>query len=162
MIVENITVTVEKKNIKHMYIRILPPNGDVKVSAPIFVKDEDIIDFIKLKKDWILDKQKYILENNVKAPLKYANGEKHPVWGKEYSLQLIANNIKQVLVDEDKSILYLPVPKRSTIEKRKGILDEFYRSELKLAIPEVLEKCTKIVGRTPKSVTVRKMKNWGN
>lgn len=162
MIVENITVTVEKKNIKHMYIHILPPNGDVKVSAPIFVKDEDIIDFIKSKKDWILDKQKYILENNVKAPLKYANGENHPVWGKEYSIQLIANNIKQVLVDEDKSILYLPVPKRSAIEKRKGILDEFYRSELKLAIPEVLEKCTKIVGRTPKSVTVRKMKNWGN
>lgn len=162
MIVENIAVTVEKKNIKHMYIRILPPNGDVKVSAPLFVKDEDITEFIKLKRDWILDKQKYILENNVKAPLKYANGEKHPIWGKEYTLQLIANNIKQVLVDEDKSILYLPVPKRSTIEKRKGILDEFYRRELKLAIPEVLEKCTKIVGRTPKSVTVRKMKNWGN
>lgn len=162
MIVENIAVTVEKKNIKHMYIRILPPNGDVKVSAPLFVKDEDITEFIKLKRDWILDKQKYILENNVKAPLKYANGEKHPIWGKEYTLQLIANNIKQALVDEDKSILYLPVPKRSTIEKRKGILDEFYRRELKLAIPEVLEKCTKIVGRTPKSVTVRKMKNWGN
>ena len=162
MIIENIAITVEKKNIKHMYIRILPPNGDVKVSAPLFVKDEDITEFIKSKRDWILDKQKYILENNVKAPLKYANGEKHPVWGKEYTLQLIANNIKQALVDEDKSIPYLPVPKRSTIEKRKGILDEFYRRELKLAIPQVLDKCSKIVGRTPKSVAVRKMKNWGN
>ena len=97
MIVENIAVSVEKKNIKHMYIRILPPNGEVKVSAPIFVKDEDIIDFIKSKKDWILNKQKYILENNVRMPLKYTNGEKHPLWGKEYTLQLISNNIKQVL-----------------------------------------------------------------
>jgi predicted metal-dependent hydrolase len=144
-----------------MYIRILPPKGDVKVSAPLFVSDEDIINFIKSKKNWILKKQKYILENDIKSPLKYMNGEKHPLWGKEYTLQLISNeNIKHALINED--ILYLPVPKRSTIEKRKNILDELYRHELKKAIPETLDKCTKIVGRKPKSVTVRKMKNWGN
>ena len=161
MKIENITVTVEKKNIKNLYIRILPPNGEVKVSAPLFVPDEDIISFIKSKKDWILKKQKYILENDIKSPLKYANGEKHPLWGDEYALQLISNlKIKKAFVKDD--MLYLPVPKRSTIEKRKSILDEFYRQELKMAIPPVLDKCTKIVGRTPASVNVRKMKNWGN
>ena len=161
MIIDNITITVEKKNIKNMYIRILPPKGDVKVSAPLFVSDDDIIKFVKSKRNWILEKQKYILENDIKSPLKYMNGEKHPLWGKEYTLQLISNeNIKYALINED--ILYLPVPKRSTIEKRKNILDELYRHELKKAIPETLDKCTKIVGRKPKSVTVRKMKNWGN
>lgn len=161
MIIDNITVTVEKKNIKNMYIRILPPKGDVKVSAPLFVSDDDIIKFVKSKRNWILEKQRYILENDVKSPLKYRNGEKHSLWGKEYTLQLISNeNIKHALIREN--VLYLPVPKRSTIEKRKNILDELYRSELKKAIPETLDKCTKIVGRKPKSVTVRKMKNWGN
>lgn len=161
MIIEDITVTVEKKNIKHMYLRVLPPNGEVKVSAPLFVPDEDIIKFIKSKKDWILKKQKYILENDIKSPLKYANGERHPLWGEEYRLQLISNDtVKHAFVKDD--TIYLPVPKRSTIEKRKSILDEFYRHELKMAIPPVLEKCTKIVGRTPSSVSVRKMKNWGN
>lgn len=161
MIIENIAVTVEKKNIKHMYLRILPPNGEVKVTAPLFVSDEDIISFVKSKKDWILKKQKYILENDIKSPLKYANGEMHPLWGEEYILQLISNDtVKQAFVKDD--TIYLPVPKRSTIEKRKSILDEFYRHELKIAIPPVLDKCTKIVGRTPSSVSVRKMKNWGN
>ena len=161
MIIEDITVTVEKKNIKNMYIRILPPNGEVKVSAPLFVSDEDIIRFIQSKKDWILKKQKYIQENDIKAPFKYDNGEKHPLWGKEYELQLISNaNVKDAFVIEDK--IYLPIPKRSTIEKRKNILDEMYRKELKKAIPSVLDKCSKIVGRTPTGITVRKMKNWGN
>ena len=161
MIIENIAVTVEKKNIKHMYLRILPPNGEVKVTAPLFVSDEDIISFVKSKKDWILKKQKYILENDIKSPLKYANGERHPLWDEEYLLQLISNDtVKQAFVKDD--TIYLPVPKRSTIEKRKSILDEFYRQELKMAIPPVLDKCTKIVGRTPSSVSVRKMKNWGN
>lgn len=161
MKVENITVTVEKKNIKHMYIRIFPPNGEVKVSAPLFVPDEDIMNFIESKKDWILKKQKYIMENDIKSPLKYKNGEKHPLWGEEYLLQLISNaNVKDAFVKEN--TLYLPVSKRSTIEKRKSILDELYRKELKIAIPPVLDKCTKIVGITPTSVNVRKMKNWGN
>lgn len=163
MKIANITVTVEKKNIKHMYIRILPPNGEVKVTAPLSVPDEKIIAFVESKKEWILKKQKYIIENDIKPPLKYDNGEKHYVWGREYTLQLISNsNVKHVLIDKKKAILYLPIPKRSTIEKRKSILDEFYRKELKLAIPDALDRCTKIVGKTPKSVTVRKMKNWGN
>ena len=126
MIIENITVTVEKKNIKNTYIRILPPNGEVKVSAPLFVSDEDIIRFIQSKKDWILKKQKYIQENDIKAPFKYDNGEKHPLWGKEYELQLISNaNVKNAFVKDNK--IYLPNPQRSTIEKRKNILDEMYR-----------------------------------
>jgi predicted metal-dependent hydrolase len=161
MIIENIPITLKRKNIKNMYIRITPPHGEVKVSAPFFVSDDEIIKFVKSKKTWILKKQKYILEHDIKMPLKYMNGEKHQIWGNEYKLQLISNeNVKEAFVKED--IIYLPVPKRSTIDKRKSILDEFYRKELQIAIPDVLEKCTKIVGRKPASVTVRKMKNWGN
>ena len=161
MLIENITVTVEKKNIKHMYMRILPPNGDVKISAPSHISDREIIDFVKSKKDWILKKQKYIIENDIAAPYKYKKKKKHPLWGKEYELHLISNvNVKNAFVMDDK--IYLPIPKRSTIEKRKNILDELYRAELKKAIPGVLDKCSKIVGRTPTDITVRKMKNWGN
>ena len=160
---ENITLTLERKNIKNMYLRVLPPNGNVKVSAPSFISDEEIVNFIRLKKDWILKKQRYIKENNIKAPLKYDNGEKHYLWGKEYTLQLIKNdNVKHVLLDKEKSILYLPIAKRSTIEKRKKTLDEFYRNQMKIAIPPVLDKCTKIVGKTPSEVKIRNMKNWGN
>ena len=56
----------------------------------------------------------------------------------------------------------MPVPKRSTIKKRENVLNELYRQQLKLALPEVLEKCVGIVGRKPTDLKVRKMKNWGN
>ena len=163
ILIEDLTITLYRKNIKNMYLRVVPPNGEIKVSAPLFVSDNDIIDFIKSRKEWILQKQKYILDNEIKAPLKYTNCETHYLWGEKYTLQLIKNDtVKHVLVDKEKSILYLPVPKRSTIEKRKNILDEFYRQKLKNEIPQVLDKCTRIVGRSPKSINVRKMKNWGN
>ena len=163
IIIEDLTITLNRKNIKNMYLRVLPPKGEVKVSAPMFISDDEIINFIKSRREWILEKQRFIKDNNIKASLKYKTGETHYLWGKEYKLQLIKNDtIKHVLVDKNKSIIYLPVPKRSTIEKREKLLDELYRRELKLSIPEVLDKCVKIVGKTPTDVNVRKMKNWGN
>lgn len=160
---EGISITLERKNIKNMYLRVLPPNGEVKLSAPMFITDEEIINFIKSKKEWIIKKQKLILDKNIKAPLKYGNGETHYLWGKGYRLQLIKNDtVKHPLVDYGKSIIYLPIPKRSTIKKRESVLNELYRTELQKAIPQVLEECTRIVGRTPTDVKVRKMKNWGN
>ena len=163
IIVEDIPITLERKNIKNMYLRVLPPFGEVKVSAPLFVSDKDIYDFIKSRKEWILKKQELIKNNEIKAPLKYQSGETHKLWGKEYTLQLIKNDrVKKALVDHDKSIIYLPVQKRSTLSKREETLTNFYRKELENAIPPVLEKCSKIVGKTPAEVKVRKMKNWGN
>ena len=163
IIIEDIAIILERKNIKNMYLRVLPPNGEVKVSAPLFVSDKDISDFIKSRKEWILKKQDLIKNNEIKAPLKYLNGEKHYLWGKPYTLQLIKNdNIKDAIADPDKRIIYLPIPKRSTIAKREDILTSFYRKELKNAVPPVLDKCTKIVGKSPTEVKVRKMKNWGN
>ena len=59
-------------------------------------------------------------------------------------------------------MIYLPVDPRSKKETREKQLNEMYREELKKAIPQVLEKCVKIVGKRPSEVKVRNMKNWGN
>lgn len=163
IIIEDIAIILERKNIKNMYLRVFPPNGEVKVSAPLFITDKEVSNFIKSRKEWILKKQELIKNNEIKAPLKYINGENHYLWGKPYTLQLIKNaKVKDVLVDHDKNTIYLPIPKRSTIAKREEILTNFYRKELKKAMPSILDKCTKIVGKTPSEVKVRKMKNWGN
>lgn len=163
IIIEDIPITLERKNIKNMYLRVVPPKGEVKVSAPLFLSDGDIAEFIKSRKEWILKKQDLILKNKIRAPLRYTTGEKHSLWGVEYTLKLIKNTtMKQAAVDKEKEILYLPVPNRSTIEKREKLLNEFYRAELKNAIPSALNKCANIVGKNPKEIKVRKMKNWGN
>ena len=49
-----------------MYLRVLPPNGEVKISAPLFLSDKDIFEFVKSRKEWILKKQKLIsIENEI-------------------------------------------------------------------------------------------------
>lgn len=162
LIIEDICILLERKNIKNMYLRVVPPKGDVKVSAPFYIPNEELIKFIKSRKEWILKKQDLILNNNIRAPLKFINGEKHYLWGREYTLQLIRNDNKHVLIDKENKIMYLSMPKRSTISEREKTLVDFYRKELQNAIPPVLDKCSTIVGKKPSEIKIRKMKNWGN
>ena len=163
MIIDDIPVTLERKNIKNMYLRVLTPDGNVKISAPNYMNEKDIIDFVKSRKDWILKKQKLISTKNIKPPLKYKTGEKHQLWGNEYDLQLVSkNDLKTTIANDEKQIIYLPVPSRSKIEVRQKILYEFYRSEVEKELHQVLEKCVEIVGKRPNEIKIRKMKNWGN
>lgn len=163
VIIDDIPIILERKDIKHMYLRILTPNGDVKISAPYRVSDREIIDFVRSRKDWILEKQKLILNSDIEAPLKYKTGEMHLLWGKEYCLQLVPKNKhKNAIADNEKRIIYLPVPPRSKLETRQKILYEFYRSEVEKELPDLVEKCVAIVGKRPNEIKIRKMKNWGN
>ena len=160
MNIHGINIIVKRKNIKNMYLRVVPPEGDVKISAPFFVSDKQIIEFVESRMDWILEKQSKIANMEYIPKLKYVNGEKHPLWGEDYTLQLIANNIKMAFVNED--TLYLPVSKRSKMKNRQKTMENFYRMELQKEIANIYDKCTTIVGKKPAEVKIRKMKNWGN
>ena len=160
MKINGINVIVQRKNIKNMYLRVIPPEGNVKISAPYFVSDDEIIEFVNSKMDWIMDKRLKIENKQYIPDLKYVNGEKHLLWGEDYTLQLIANNIKTAFVNEN--TLYLPVSKRSKIKNRQKTLEDFYRAELKKELDNIYDKCTSVVGRKPEDIKIRKMKNWGN
>ncbi len=160
MIINGINITINRKNIKNLYLKVTGPEGNVNISAPKNISDNEIIEFINNKMDWIIDKQTKIKNTEYTPPLKYLNGEKHYLWGEAYELQLIKNTIKTPFTKENK--IYLPVSNRSKIKNRQKLLENYYRSELKKEISNIYKKCTSIVGEKPKEVKIRKMKNWGN
>ena len=99
----------------------------------------------------------------LKRQLKYENGETHYLWGRPYSLQLIEKNrnFREVFVEDE--TMYLPVDlKKPSLEERRKTMIEFYRHEIKSAIPDVLEKSVVVVGREPDEWRVKNMKTrWG-
>ena len=60
--VNGIPIEIIRKNIKNMYLRVLPPEGRVVISAPIGMSERDIRKFVEAKSDWILIHQKRILQ----------------------------------------------------------------------------------------------------
>ena len=58
IVIENIPISFTRKNIKNINLRIVEPNGEVKLSAPALMSMRRIEKFVRERKDWILSSQK--------------------------------------------------------------------------------------------------------
>ena len=50
-------VTLIRKAIKNLYLRVLPPDGRIQVSAPLGAKNDEVCRLVLDKQDWILMQQ---------------------------------------------------------------------------------------------------------
>lgn len=161
IVINGIPITVEKKKIKNIYLRVQPPYGAVKVTAPKWASDKAIRSFIESRLDWIEHaRQKYEATAKHGKP-KYLSGETHYLWGRPYQLEVeLITDRPHVTLSEDKIILCVPM--EFTAEQREKVLLEWYRAQLKEAVLAVLQKYTQIVGKTPAEWRVKNMKTrWG-
>ncbi len=89
-------------------------------------------------------------------------GESHYVWGLRYRLKVIERPGRAHFeVDGDRLLLYVPAD--STPEDRRQLLDRWYRSQMRAAIPAVIAKWEPIVGVSVPKWSIRPMKTkWGS
>ncbi len=158
---EEIPVEVSLKNIRHMYLRVCPGTSAVKISAPLGAGKAQISAFALRKIEWI-KKHRSKKQKNSRAPLKYITGETHYFEGREFSLQTAEHDGPPEVRLCGRGCLELTVKKGSGREKRKHVLDEWYRERLKERIPPLIEKWEKITGIKINEWRIRKMKTrWG-
>lgn len=161
IVVSDIKILVERKNIKNMYLRVLPPDGAVKMTVPNSITDTAIRRFAESKISWIKKGIETFETKKYQGKPGYVSGEIHFLWGKPYHLEVVDSGAgKDIYLKEDKIIMQ--VRKESTPEQREYIMEEWYRKLLKQAIPTALTKCVKIVGKAPDEWRVKNMKTkWG-
>ena len=51
--IDGLAVEVTKKRIKRINMRVKEPDGRIVISAPYMTSDREIIDFVRLKRNWI-------------------------------------------------------------------------------------------------------------
>lgn len=161
ILINQITITIEKKRIKNMYLRILPPEGRVHISAPLRMSEEEIKRFVLSKMDWILQQQKKLQNRHTHEELTYSNGEELYVWGKCYHLSVVEGYTKNAIHAAADTIL-LSVKAGCSLEEKKKLLDHWYINELQLKIPSLMEHWERIIGVTASGFRIRDMKTrWG-
>lgn len=161
LVINNIRIDIEKKKIKNMYLRVLPPEGRVTISAPIRISEENIKKFALSRIDWIEAQQKKLQNRHINVEMMYVTGEDVYVWGKKYCLKVISPSaVNSVRIDGDS--LLLEVKKISTPEQRAKILDACYRGALAQEIPVLVAKWERIIGVKANAWSIRDMKTrWG-
>lgn len=144
LIISDIPIEVNKKNIKNMHLYVKPPNGKVSVSAPLSMSDEAIERFVRTKFNWIRNQISKFDNQQRQSEREYVSGETFYVWGKRYYLQIEYSNKNSLALTRDRAVL--TVRKESTSEQREAFVREWYRDQLKADIARLLPKWEKITG----------------
>ena len=110
---------------------------------------------------WIKKQQKKLRAQERETPREYLNRESHYVWGKRYLLKIIEREAPSVVALQHSTIL-LQLRAGATQEKKQAVLDEWYRKQLKLAIPDLIASWEKRIGVRVNEFGIKKMKTkWG-
>lgn len=163
MQVGGIEVLVIKKNIKNLHLNVLPPNGNVRVSAPVATKDGVIQTFLSSKINWIRKKQTEFKEQERESPREYVSGEDHYLFGRRYILEVVYDFKKAgVEIKNNKKIIFTVKPNCS-IKNKEKILERWYRERLKEFIENNRVKREEKIGITANEIRIKKMKTrWGS
>lgn len=156
-----ITISVTRKAVKNMYIRVVPPDGKVQITAPCTVSDDTIRRFAISRISWVKKQKKSFEEQSRQTKRQYITGESYYLWGRRYRLDVrYSNTGNQVYLSSGK--LILQVRKESTSRQRENILNEWYRKQMKQIVPDVLAKCENIVGIQAHEWHIKNMRTkWG-
>ncbi|WP_244833764.1 SprT family zinc-dependent metalloprotease [Clostridium sp. BJN0001] len=161
--IDQITIEINKKNIKNMYIRVRRMDGAIVVSVPNRMTKAQIETFILSNIEWIKKNKKKFNETHKHLEFNYISGETHYLWGKPYILQVIYTEDDKSSVSFNQNNIILKIKKESSKKEKEALIDKWYRSILKEKIEEILPECEKITGKSCDEYHIKKMKTiWGS
>lgn len=162
IVINNLEIEVLKKDIKNIHLSVHPPEGNIKISAPHKYDDEKIRLFAVSKLPWIKKHLAQIDDQNRQSTRENVSGESHYFKGRRYLLNVIYRNTPPDIIIRNKKHIDLYCRPGTTQDQKNKILQEWYRKELKLAIPPIIEKWQKITGICINGWGVKFMKKkWG-
>jgi len=86
--VSGIAVEVVRKDIKNLHLGVYPPNGRVRVAAPLVVTDEAVRLAVIDKLAWIRRQKARFAEQPRQSAREMVNGESHYFLGRRYRLRV--------------------------------------------------------------------------
>jgi predicted metal-dependent hydrolase len=158
----DIPVEVVKKDIKNVHLSVYPPAGRVRISAPLRMNLDTIRVFAISKLGWIKQQQKKLREQERETPREYLDRESHYVWGKRYLLKVIESD-EPPKVELNHNKIHLRIRPGASEEKKQAIVEEWYREQLKQAVPSLIAQWEPLIGVKVERFFVQKMKTkWGS
>ena len=160
--IDDVSVIVTKKRIKHCYIKIDRESGSVCVSVPIGWNAKAVEELVRSKASWIKRKQAAVADRFLNQKFEFNNGELHKVWGSEVPLVNTSNSGRRG-VKRSQHALVINAPTESSLDTREKLLTAWYAQEVKSAALALVDKWEPVLGVKAGCLSVQKMKSkWGS
>lgn len=158
----DVRVDVIRKDIKNIHLGVYPPHGKVRIAAPSWMELDAIRLFAINKLVWIKRQQKKLLAQERETPREYLERESHYVWGQRFLLQIVEKDARPSVHMAHKHLI-VQVRPGADVKKREEVLADWYRENLKRALPALLVKWQPVIGVRAERCYVQHMKTkWGS
>lgn len=150
------------KERKTMSIEV-EPSGEVNVSSPLGVTEDIILDKVKSKANWIVQKQYEVQSINInKINREVVSGESYLYLGRNYSLQIEDINTKDINVKLFRGKFIISTYTREQ-DKIKLALENWYREKTLLRVKERVNYFKQYFNIRPKGIKVKEQKKrWAS
>lgn len=158
----DIAVDVVQKDIKNVHLSVYPPTGRVRISAPLHMSLDTIRVFAVSKLSWIKQQHQKLQDQARESLREYLDRESQYVWGKRYLLRVVEQDAPPVVTLQHSTLLLQVRPGTNAV-KKVAIVAEWYRDQLKVAVPPLIAKWEPLIGVKVERFFVQKMKTkWGS
>jgi len=160
--VSGLRVSIVRKAIKNLHLGVYPPNGRVRVAAPLAVSDDAVRLAVIGKLGWIKRQQARFKTQPRQSEREMVSGESHYFLGRRYRLRVIERDGASRVVLRNRSTIELYVRRETSVEHRKSTLQRWYRQQLRALIPPLLEKWESALEIEVADCGIKRMKTkWG-
>jgi predicted metal-dependent hydrolase len=163
IVVSGIPVKIERKRIKNLHLGVYPPDGRVRVAAPLAVSDEAVRLAVVGRLGWINRQRAAFAGQERQSPREMVGGESHYYLGRRYRLRVVERDGAPRIAVKGRATLELGIPRGTGAETRARALNGWYRARLKERVPEVLAKWEGVLGVRADAWGIKRMKTkWGS
>ena len=160
--VSGLDINIERKDIKNLHIGVYPPNGRVRVAAPLHIDDEAVRLAVITRLSWLKRQIKSFQEQRRESKREMLSGESHYFLGKRYLLDVLYDSQKHYVVLQHSKI-ELHIRPNTTTENRYKLLQEWYRKELNKIVSKLIEKWEKRINVKLNNWQIKRMRTkWGS
>lgn len=157
-----LAVEVVRKDIRNIHLSVHPPNGRVTLAAPSRLSLDTLRVFALSKLGWIREQQRKLREQERETPREFLDRESHYVWGQRCLLQVVEKDCPPS-VELAGPRLRMCVRPGTGRERRQDLLEQWYRSLVRAAVPELLARWEGRLQVRVAGVFVQRMKTrWGS
>lgn len=156
-----IVLDVIRKDIRNVHLRVYPPTGAVRISAPWWMSLDTIRVFAHSKLDWIRKHRQQLCDREHEARREYQDRENHYLWGERYLLNVVEMDAAPRVTVDHRTIV-LQVRPGADDDKKKSVINGWYRQQMKTLLPELIEQWEALIGVEVAEWGIREMKTrWG-
>lgn len=155
-------VEVVRKRVKRLSLRVYPPDGRVRLTAPTTARASDLERLVHDRADWIRRHQERMRALRPAGEAAFETGELHYVRGRPHALERVAA-ASRCLASLDGGRLVLHAPAAASREDLEGAFDALHRRVIQQDLAPLLAAWQPRVGRSAASVRIRRMSTrWGS